>query len=202
MNRAASYFRGLEFDIVTDRGDEDHETRYDTFARIGANWYLVCSCSLWTSGPRWEAEFSQAIAQLPALPNEVRRGTFASGPATEAEKQADAATLKRCAICGEYQSGGAIGAAGIHWGNLCQPCKDNEDKAALAQCRVHGELYRYLAQRFAQPVALVAALLLVFGSTTAEARGRHKKTDCGAGLLKRWPAGPYKAHRVQWRLGK
>jgi hypothetical protein len=117
MNRAASYFRGLEFDIVTDRGDEDHETRYDTFARIGANWYLVCSCSLWTSGPRWEAEFSQAIAQLPALPNEVRRGTFASGPATEAEKQADAATLKRCAICGEYQSGGAIGAAGIHWGN-------------------------------------------------------------------------------------
>ena len=38
--------------------------------------------------------------------------------------------MRKCLLCGE-QTNGSIGAAGIVWHNLCQPCKDKEDNALL-----------------------------------------------------------------------
>jgi hypothetical protein len=41
---------------------------------------------------------------------------------------------KKCILCGT-RSKGSVGAAGIHWPILCQPCKDKEDKALADQLR-------------------------------------------------------------------
>lgn len=40
-------------------------------------------------------------------------------------------TTRPCALCDEPTTG-SVGAAGIKWAAICQPCKDREDKAALA----------------------------------------------------------------------
>ena len=37
-----------------------------------------------------------------------------------------------CKICGVLTTG-STGAAGLYWPNICQPCKNEEDAAALAQ---------------------------------------------------------------------
>ncbi len=37
---------------------------------------------------------------------------------------------KRCKLCGEPTTG-SVGAAGIRWSFICQPCKNREDRAAL-----------------------------------------------------------------------
>lgn len=36
--------------------------------------------------------------------------------------------MKLCMLCGN-PTNGSVGAAGIHWSFICQPCKDDEDKA-------------------------------------------------------------------------
>lgn len=36
--------------------------------------------------------------------------------------------MQRCILCGT-DTAGSVGAAGIHWDCICQPCKDREDKA-------------------------------------------------------------------------
>ena len=35
--------------------------------------------------------------------------------------------MRKCILCGK-QTEGSIGAAGIKWSCICQPCKDKEDK--------------------------------------------------------------------------
>jgi hypothetical protein len=32
-----------------------------------------------------------------------------------------------CVLCGDLTSG-SVGAAGMRWSSICQPCKDKEDK--------------------------------------------------------------------------
>lgn len=34
--------------------------------------------------------------------------------------------MRKCILCGQCTDG-SIGAAGIHWSMICQPCKDLED---------------------------------------------------------------------------
>jgi len=34
--------------------------------------------------------------------------------------------MKNCILCNELTEG-SVGAAGIKWPNICQPCKDKED---------------------------------------------------------------------------
>ena len=41
--------------------------------------------------------------------------------------------MKACICCGALTSG-SIGAAGLRWPNVCQPCKDVADSALRAQC--------------------------------------------------------------------
>jgi hypothetical protein len=36
--------------------------------------------------------------------------------------------MKDCILCGK-ETLGSVGAAGIKWSCICQPCKDKEDKA-------------------------------------------------------------------------
>jgi hypothetical protein len=46
--------------------------------------------------------------------------------------------MKTCILCGE-DTEGSIGAAGIKWSMICQPCKDKEDQAlyhSIAQLSV------------------------------------------------------------------
>ena len=38
--------------------------------------------------------------------------------------------MRKCILCG-VETKGSIGAAGIKWPNICQTCKDREDKALL-----------------------------------------------------------------------
>lgn len=40
--------------------------------------------------------------------------------------------MQPCMICGQLTEG-SVGAAGIRWPNLCQPCKDEEDRLVLVQ---------------------------------------------------------------------
>lgn len=39
---------------------------------------------------------------------------------------------KNCILCGK-ETEGSIGAAGIKWSCICQPCKDQEDAIVLGQ---------------------------------------------------------------------
>ena len=36
----------------------------------------------------------------------------------------------KCIIC-KKETNGSVGTAGIHWSNICQSCKDQEDQALL-----------------------------------------------------------------------
>jgi hypothetical protein len=40
----------------------------------------------------------------------------------------------KCLLCGKPTTG-SVGAAGIKWPNVCQPCKDEEDAALLSRVR-------------------------------------------------------------------
>ncbi len=42
--------------------------------------------------------------------------------------------MGKCVLCG-IQTSGSVGAAGIKWSNICQPCKDIEDTALLNRLR-------------------------------------------------------------------
>jgi hypothetical protein len=43
--------------------------------------------------------------------------------------------MRDCILCGR-QTAGSIGAAGLHWAFICQPCKDAEDRALAARIKV------------------------------------------------------------------
>jgi hypothetical protein len=43
--------------------------------------------------------------------------------------------IRECVLCGE-RTLGAIGAAGLYWSMLCQPCKDKEDHVALETLKI------------------------------------------------------------------
>lgn len=36
--------------------------------------------------------------------------------------------MRKCILCG-IPTNGSVGAAGLHWNNICQCCKDKEDRA-------------------------------------------------------------------------
>ena len=38
--------------------------------------------------------------------------------------------MRHCMLCGKL-SNGSVGAAGLKWSMICQPCKDIEDQALL-----------------------------------------------------------------------
>jgi len=46
----------------------------------------------------------------------------------------------RCLICGK-DTEGSIGAAGIKWPNICQSCKDQEDKALFERIKYEGKVF-------------------------------------------------------------
>ena len=54
-----------------------------------------------------------------------------------AEYSGPGATAKPCILCGTPTTG-SVGAAGIHWKNICQTCKDAEDRALEARLQQHG----------------------------------------------------------------
>lgn len=45
-----------------------------------------------------------------------------------------------CLICGQ-ETIGAIGAAGLFWKNLCQPCKDEEDGVLAKQIELINQTF-------------------------------------------------------------
>lgn len=54
--------------------------------------------------------------------------------------------MKVCILCGT-QTAGSIGAAGIKWSFICQPCKDREDAALLHQIEAQSKTIDYLIGR-------------------------------------------------------
>lgn len=100
--------------------------------------------------------------------------------------------VRPCAECGELTFG-SIGAAGIRWPCLCQPCKDEADNALCAQVKaqagalsaVHGALSKPKETRF--PCGCVAR-----GSAVVESCYMHQAWDEGinraaADYRKRFP---------------
>ena len=47
--------------------------------------------------------------------------------------------MKKCIIC-DNETTGSIGAAGIRWSCICQPCKDKEDKALEQRLKYEGKV--------------------------------------------------------------
>lgn len=45
----------------------------------------------------------------------------------------------RCVI-GDKPTTGSTGAAGIKWDDICQPCKDREDKALLSRVQYESKV--------------------------------------------------------------
>lgn len=45
-------------------------------------------------------------------------------------------------LCGK-ETNGSIGAAGIKWPNICQPCKDKEDKALVEIVKVEAKIFDF-----------------------------------------------------------
>jgi hypothetical protein len=54
--------------------------------------------------------------------------------------------MKPCKLCG-VETNGSIGAAGIQWTSICQPCKDKEDKAALEQVKIQARILNVVFQK-------------------------------------------------------
>jgi len=48
--------------------------------------------------------------------------------------------MKNCILCGK-ETEGSVGAAGIKWSMICQPCKDSEDAALLNSIKRKGKIY-------------------------------------------------------------
>lgn len=47
--------------------------------------------------------------------------------------------MKNCILCNQLTEG-SIGAAGIKWPNICQPCKDIEDAALSAKLSIQAKV--------------------------------------------------------------
>jgi len=56
-------------------------------------------------------------------------GKFVQAPAWEQIIESE--SLVNCVLCNRLTNG-SVGAAGIRWSRICQPCKDQEDAAALS----------------------------------------------------------------------
>lgn len=54
--------------------------------------------------------------------------------------------IKICILCGT-QTSGSVGAAGIRWSFICQPCKDREDTALLRKIEVQSKIMDCLIGR-------------------------------------------------------
>ena len=48
--------------------------------------------------------------------------------------------MKKCILCGKLTEG-SVGAAGIKWSIICQPCKDKEDKALEATLTYQAKVF-------------------------------------------------------------
>ena len=55
--------------------------------------------------------------------------------------------MKECILCNK-QTEGSIGAAGIKWPNICQPCKDKEDTMLLRRIEVEGKMLSKFLTKF------------------------------------------------------
>ena len=54
---------------------------------------------------------------------------------------------KTCILCGTATVG-SIGAAGMRWSFICQPCKDSEDEALRQKIEVQARTLDYVFSRF------------------------------------------------------
>jgi hypothetical protein len=53
--------------------------------------------------------------------------------------------MKICILC-KKETTGSIGAAGIHWPNICQTCKDKEDKALLFNITAQAKVFEMVTK--------------------------------------------------------
>ena len=59
--------------------------------------------------------------------------------------------IESCMLCGT-PTFGSIGAAGIRWKKICQPCKDKEDRALAAQIEHQSKLLNLAFNGFVKEV--------------------------------------------------
>lgn len=51
--------------------------------------------------------------------------------------------MRDCILCGKPTTG-SVGAAGLQWPMICQPCKDKEDQALAARINVQATALKAL----------------------------------------------------------
>lgn len=93
---------------------------------------------------------------------------------------------KECVLCGKLTTG-SVGAAGIEWDNICQPCKDGEDAALAAQvASVASCAIDAILKNFEQGIKAGLAKAREAGSpapTCTHLRGYNFCPKCGHPLL-------------------
>lgn len=57
--------------------------------------------------------------------------------------------MKKCMLCGQMTSG-SVGAAGIRWSIICQPCKDREDDLLMARVKAEAKALDKLVEAIAK----------------------------------------------------
>lgn len=95
--------------------------------------------------------------------------------------------MTACLLC-KTETTGSVGAAGLRWPNICQPCKDNEDAALADRVKAMGALQ----------AAVIDELLL---PRTAEERMHEDKTPEKAPEAPRYCAAcgdPLDAGQFKW----
>lgn len=53
--------------------------------------------------------------------------------------------MRKCIVCGK-PTNGSVGAAGIKWPMICQPCKDKEDKEALNRLKSYSQAFNTITK--------------------------------------------------------
>lgn len=53
--------------------------------------------------------------------------------------------MRNCILCG-IKTNGSIGAAGLKWPMICQPCKDKEDKALAQSIKIQCQAFDALME--------------------------------------------------------
>jgi len=53
--------------------------------------------------------------------------------------------MRSCIFCGKLTEG-SVGVAGIHWKNLCQPCKDGEDNLLALRIKAQAKAFDILLE--------------------------------------------------------
>ena len=54
--------------------------------------------------------------------------------------------MNTCIICGK-ETTGSVGAAGLRWARLCQPCKNAEDQALANRINAEAALYKMVDEQ-------------------------------------------------------